>query len=533
MIFLPLLGAVVQALVSSGVIARWSAFGASVASSLLGMVVVWRVGADGEAAGLVDRLPWIGSYGIHYELGAGGVVAPILLLVSLVFPVLILSEWERRERARGLYGLLLLSQAAVIGTTCAQDLFLLFFFWSLSAIPVFFMVGIWGGPSKEQAAFRGLVANSIGNSLFFAACILIYYANDPHTFLIREIVAAGGVPAKLISVAGIQTTVSGLAFLLVCAGLALRAPVWPLHGWFWQISSQAPASVFVCVAGIMVPAAGLVFVRLSHQLFPAVLSASAPWIAGAGVVSLLVGSVTILAQRRLSSVVAHLVLIQVGLGLLGMGSGNASALVGAIFQQLGAGLAVAAMGLLFGSLAQHWGVVEAPETSGGLVERAPLFAGVMALSVGAFLGVPGLSGFVGQSLVVLGAFASRPITLLLVGVSFLLVTFSLFGVFERVFLGRLGEAAKVSPRESELPARERLLLMPLVLAMLLLGFYPKPFLDRIRPEAGNLIHEAPAAVGVSTAPGPAASPVPSVAPSPTQPGTPSGAPRVEPEANNG
>lgn len=510
MILLPFAGAAFQAAGLSRQASRWVAIGTSVGSALLGLFVLSQVHAAGGGATLVDSFRWIGAYAIHYEVSVDGLTAPILLLISIVFPVLLVSEWERDRQARGLYGLLLLLQGALIGATCAQDLFLLFFFWSLSSLPVFFLVGVWGGPDKERAAFRGLVASSIGNSLIFAAFILVYYSRDPHTFLIRDLMAGAGVGARAISIAGIETTAQSASFLLVCLGMALRAPIWPINGWFWHAAREAPPAVFVGVAGVTVPCAVVIFARLSHQLFPSVFEAASPWIVGVGATCLLVGAVAILSQKRLSLVLAHLVVVHLGLSLLGLGSRNADALVGVIFHQIGIGLAVAALGLLFGSLTRHWRIEEVSSEGVGLIDRAPRAAAVMALSIGAFVGLPGLSGFVGQSLVVMGSFVSRPATLPAVGAGLLLVIYSLFGVFRKVFLGQ----ATAAGDEQAFPARERVQLLPLVLLMLLLGFYPRPILDLIRPAAARLVAgHAPATEAVpEPPPAPAAIPLPPPAP---------------------
>lgn len=520
MIFLPFLGAVLQAAGLARSAARWAAIGTSMGSALLGVAVLSQVGAAGGSPALADSLPWIGAYAIHYELAVDGLTAPILLLISVVFPVLLVSEWERVRQPRGLYALLLLLQGSLIGATCAQDLFLLFFFWSLSSLPVFFLVGVWGGPNKERAAFRGLVTSSLGNSMVFAAFILIYYSRDPHTFLIRDLLAATG--SKTISIAGASMTSQTAAFALVCLGMALRAPVWPLNGWFWHAAREAPPAVFVGLAGVSVPCAVVIFARLSHQLFPAVFESAAPWISATGMICLLVGAVAILSQARLSSLLAHLVVIHLGLSLLGLGSRNPDALVGVVFHQVGIGVAVAALGLLFGSLAQRWKIEEASKDDGGLMDRAPSAAAIMALSIGAFVGIPGLSGFVGESLIVMGSFVVRPATLLVVGLSLLLVTYSLFGVFRRVFLGPPADEAF---DEANLPARERGQLVPLVLVMLLLGFYPRPILDLIRPAAAQLL-------GTSTTPAEAGAPAepsrPEASPSPSP-----SAPTATPAAASG
>jgi NADH-quinone oxidoreductase subunit M len=232
----------------------------------------------------------------------------------------------------------------------------------------------------------------------------------------------------------------------------------------------------------------------------------------AGVLNLIVGSISILSQRRLTGFLSQLVLIHLGLSLLGLGSQNASALTGVIYHQLGIGLAVAAMGLLFGGISSRTGIQEVG-AGGGLVDRAPAAAAVMALAIGGFLGVPGLGGFVGQSLIVMGSFTAHPTALLGVGAGFLLITYSLFGVFRQLFLGASDRGQeRRSGAEAELTSRERGFMIPLVVLMMAIGFYPKPFLDWVRPTALHLI-SGQGAVSAEPAPvAPAVQPLPSPVP---------------------
>ncbi len=498
MILLPLLGAALQALASRAASARWFALSSSLISSILGIIVLAHGLLGLSPEGLTDRLPWVGSYAISYELSVDGMSRISVLIVSLLFPVLIASEWERGRGARGLYALFLVLQGSLLGALCAQDLFLLFFFWALSSIPVFFLVGIWGGSGKEEAAFRALVTSAVGNALLFGAMLLIYYSNEPHTFLIRDLVQAG-IPAREITVSGVRFSVSSVAFLFICLGLALRAPVWPLHGWFTRLMDEAPASVSVAVAGAMVPCALQIFGKLTHLLFPSTFSEAANWIAAAGLINLLVGAVAANAQRRLSSLLSCLVLVQVGISLIALGSEHSSAMVGMTYHQLSSALAIAALGLLFGALATKGRHPDLQERSGGsgMVLEAPVAGIVMALSIATLVGVPGLSGFIGQGLVLMGSYSSSPWVILPAGVSMLLLMTCLFGAYRVLFLGGVPGDQLSNRSSGELTIREKSYLLPLVGLMVIFGLYPKPVLDIVRPTAEQLLskvsHEPEAA----------------------------------------
>jgi NADH-quinone oxidoreductase subunit M len=493
MILAPLVGAICQTVVSKPAGARIVAFLSSVFSALIGVFIFLKgVGQGANAEAFSEQLSWIGSYAISYELSVDGVSRIGVLLISVLFPVLLASEWRREVAGRGLNGLLLILQCALLGTLCAQDLFLLFFFWALSSIPTFFLVGVWGGEGRESAAFRALVVSAASNALFFGALILTYYSRDPHSFLIRDLVG-GQFQDRIIQVVGVDLSLRGVAFTLLCLSMALRAPVWPLNGWFSKLIDEAPASVAVARSAAGVPVAVQTFARLSHLLFPTVFLDFSDSILAVGVVSVLVGAVVALGQRRLTGLFSNLVLIQVGLSLMALGSRSSSAMVGMVYQQFSAGLALAGVGLLFGILFAKF-----PQLSFlGKQEPSPLAGAsssglVMGVSLCALTGVPGLSGFVGQSLILMGGYGRSPMVLLLGSVSLFLLMICLFGIYRALFLGaRVGqhddEDAEAQAHSSELNVREKAFFAPIIVAMVLLGLYPKPFLDVIRPAAETLL----------------------------------------------
>ncbi|MEK7692041.1 MAG: proton-conducting transporter membrane subunit, partial [Bdellovibrionota bacterium] len=228
-------------------IGRWISFVASASAGILGIFIVARVDPNQALYAVSESAAWMGSYSIAYEMGVDGLSAIPILLVSILFPVLIAFEWERKSGARGMHGLLLLLQTALLGALCAQDLFLLFFFWAMSVLPVYFLIGIWGGEGRETAAFRSIISASVGNALFFSALILVYYSVDPHTFSLRGLSQAR-LDEKVVVIMGRDFHVSRLAFLLVCGGLVLRTPILPFHCWFTSVCREAPPSVAVALA---------------------------------------------------------------------------------------------------------------------------------------------------------------------------------------------------------------------------------------------------------------------------------------------
>ena len=280
MIFVPLLGAVIQAFmptlngktdVGSGQtadIARWVALVASLTASLLAIAFLFFFSLDTSPdASIGVSYPWVGSYAITYNVAIDGLNALLVLLVAIVFPILIAAEWKQKTAPRGMHGLLLILQTAFFGALCAQDVFLQFFFWAMSSLPFYFLIGIWGGEGRERAASHSMIATSIGNALLFAALIVVYYSADPHTFLLHDL-AGGKLAAKTLSVAGFEFPVAPVAFGLVSLGLAFRTPIWPFHGWFTHVAKEAPATVFVALCAVSIPRRNIYFHQALFFLVP-------------------------------------------------------------------------------------------------------------------------------------------------------------------------------------------------------------------------------------------------------------------------
>lgn len=484
MVFLPFIGALAQAGLPSITVSRWIALAASLGSSLFGILLVTTMQAGSSELQAVETLSWVGAYAISYEMGIDGLNALLVLLVSIIFPLVLASEWNQKVGVRGLHALVLLLQSSLLGAVCAQDFFLLFFFWALSSLPFYFLIGIWGGANRERAAFRSTVASAIGNALFFGALVLVYYSIEPHTFLLKEL-AGGKLAGKTFVFFGNDLPIPVVAFFLISAGLALRAPIWPFHGWFTDVAEEAPSSVFVALAATTVPVATYIFVRLAYSLFPETVAQSADGIVIVGAINLVMGGICAVAQRSLKLLLAYICLSEVGLILIGIGSLSQIGVVGAVYQVLALGLGVAGFGLCAGIMANRTGETKFDEKGfGGIAAQAPGMAVIAGVVVASLLGFPGLTGFVGHSLLMIGSYSVHPSAVLLSGVAFLLATYYLFTMYRFVFLGRASEGSKDF---ADLTLRERAYLLPLVGCLLFFGLYPKPLLELIRPTVLTLL----------------------------------------------
>lgn len=481
MVFFPVLGALFQAFVPT-VRSRWIALAASLAASFCAVALVASMQTQTADLQATESFAWVGSYAISYDMAVDGLNALLVLLIGVLFPVLIASEWNQKVGVRGMHGLFLILQASLFGAICAQDLFLQFFFWALSALPFYFLVGIWGGEGREKAAFRSMVAASLGDALIFAALILIYYSVDPHSFSLREL-SGGKLGGKVFDFLGSGLSVSGVAFALISAGLALRAPIWPVHGWFTEVAQEAPSSVFVALAAGTVPVAMYIFVRICYFLFPQTLGEAAKIIVSVGAVNLIMGGICAVSQKGLRRLLAFICLGEVGLVLMGIGSLSAAGVVGAVYQQLILGLGLAGFGLFSGVIVDRTGhcnflTKDGDRTLGGIATRAPFISIVAGIVVASLLGFPGFAGFVGNALVIIGSYSMHPLTVVIAGGALLLASYYLFTMYRCVFLGKSGS---VVHSFQDLTFREKAFMLPLVAGLLFFGLYPKPLIELIRP----------------------------------------------------
>ncbi|MGE4107418.1 MAG: NuoM family protein [Bacteriovoracia bacterium] len=467
---------------------KWIGLVSSILSSLCAFALLAQFNKGATLFQGLESLSWVDSYSIAYAVGLDGLNAPLVLLIAVIFPILIGAEWKQPSGRMGMQALFLLLQATLIGVVTAQNLFLVCFFWLLSALPFYFLFIIWGDEAREKAGFRFFVTASAGSALFFVVLILIYYSVDPNSFSIKELFG-GKFWKGEVSMLGLDMPVSRLAFLLFALSFMLRIPIWPIHGWFTYAMTQAPASVAIAFGGVFVPVALYLFTKLGYLIFPMEMSHFQPWILAIGEVGFIFSAILCVAQRELRMVFAYLCMNQIGLSLVGIASGGSAGVVGSLYHEFAFGLALSGFGLFFGLLRERTEKTsflgdDGQPHFGGVVRHSPVLTLTVSLILGALLCVPGLGGFVGQSLILIGGFGVSVFSVLVIGASFVVLVYGLFQVFMKIFLGHeRGESKRVF----DLTWREKLCFTPIVGLLIVFGVYPKPLLDVIRPSVAQLL----------------------------------------------
>lgn len=490
MIGIPLLGALLQLLWprTDSNSPRWGALISSLIASVCALSVVAGLYSVSELSSIREHLAWVGSYSIFYDVSIDGFNAVVVSLVAIVSPLLIILEWAREKDRRGIHGLLLLIQSSLFGVSCSENLFLSFLFWGFLTIPFYFLIAIWGDQQREAAAFRYIVSSSIGNALLIACLILVYFAIEPHSFAISDFLG-GKLQGAQLKILDWELSLPSVTFLLFSLGIATRVAIWPGHGWLSSVVKEAPVSAIVALTGLFFPVAVHFYAKISYTLFPAEVIQYRDLIMGLGCINILFGALGSLSHRDLRSMVPFVWFIQTGILLIGFGSLEGSGVVGAIFQELSVGLGMAGFGLLLGVLETRRGncnfIDESGEAAfGGVVRVAPKLAIVSTLTFITLLGFPGIVGFWGQSLVMMGSYVVNSGVVVVVLMGIVLLTFSLFNVFRCVFLGS-SESKTIN--FGDLSRIEQGCTYPIVVTVVILGMLPKPLLDIVRPSVLNFL----------------------------------------------
>jgi len=415
---------------------------------------------------------WMKSYSIHFALGIDGLNLLPTLATALIFPFLIISEWERQFGRRVIHSLLLIVETAILGSLCSLDLFLLLFFFLMIPVPVYFLSSIWGDEGRESSAFRMISVSLVAGASLFFGTLLIYHAVDPHTFLIDDL--KGKLVGKSAEIFGINFEIGQLAFGMMAFGLALRAPIWPIHGWFRKLILKVPTTVGIALLLGSYPVVMTVFTRIGFELFPETMNANLDFWIGAGIANIIFGMLSLLQEKDLRGILVSLSTLAMGFSMIGIGTGHPTGLVGSQFILFSSLVALAIWGFSSEILRYRSRTYVIQELN-GILRSLPDLGASTLFALACAVGIPGTAGFISFALLSIGTFNYHPgivITSLIVSA---VVTGFLVQIFRQVFLGERNET-----RFPKLTTRERILLFPLVGVVVLIGFFPSPLVEIVR-----------------------------------------------------
>ncbi|MHB8418273.1 MAG: complex I subunit 4 family protein [Myxococcales bacterium] len=495
----------------------------ALAFSALSMVLCFMLWAefDHTAAGpqFVDHWVWIKSFGIEYFVGADGLSVAMVILSGLVsfiatiasMPWFIKDDVDdghggghhplhfSKRMVPGYLALLLLLQSAMLGVFCALDFFLFYVFWELMLLPMYFLIGIWGGPRKEYAAIKFFLYTLAGSVLMLLAVIGLYYGSGsiagvalrlvdgtpvPHTFNLLTLAQLGqhGLWHRLPPILGVAF--EKIVWVALFIGFAIKIPMFPFHTWLPDAHVEAPTPISVILAGVLLKMGGYGILRVNFGILPDATRFFADAMAIFGTINIVYGAFVCLAQKDLKKLIAYSSVSHMGFVLLGMAAFTPQALSGAMLQMWTHGIVSAMLFLIVGVIydrAHHREI----EGFGGLASRVPEYTALMGLAFFASMGLPGLCGFISEFMVFYGTFPVYRTLVIISATSVILTAAYYLWTIQRMFLGKLNEKYKDLP---DVNWRERLTLYPLGALAIVFGFYPQSILDLVNGSLQQLSH---------------------------------------------
>ena len=451
---------------------RWIALIATVVTFAVSLLLLRGLGASGAEFRFEENISWIGSIGARYHIAVDGISLWLVLLTTLLMPIAVLSSWTAvHKRQLAYYVFLLILQSAMTGVFVSLDLLLFYLFFEASLVPMFFLIGIWGGERRVYAAIKFFIYTAVGSLLMLAAIIALYfiYHSFDYTTILQSMVAN-----PLAS----QTEF----FLFVAFALAfcIKVPLFPFHTWLPDAHTEAPTAGSVILAGVLLKMGTYGLLRFNLALFPDQARRWAPVFITLAIIGIIYGALVAMVQPDVKRLVAYSSVSHMGFVVLGLFSFTELGMQGALYQMLNHGVSTGALFLFVGFIYERRHTRMISEF-GGLAKPMPWFSTFFVIASLSSIGLPFLNGFVGEFLILLGTWTSRAVThswiaTMLAATGVIWAAVYMLWMLQRVVFGRI-----TNPENAELPdlnSREIGLLLPLLFLMLFMGVYPRVFLDR-------------------------------------------------------
>jgi len=483
--FFPLVGVLIIAFLKQEQknAARWVALITSLITFGLSLWMLAQFDSSDPQLQMVVNLPWIqvAGWNISFYLGIDGLSILLVLLTTFLAPLAILSTWTAVEdRVKDFMMFFLLLEVGMLGVFLAQDLFLFYIFWEFTLVPMYFLIGIWGGQRRMYAAIKFFLYTMAGSILMLLA--ILWLGINQGTFTLPDLMAKGGIPADL----------QLWLFLAFAAAFAIKVPMWPLHSWLPDAHVEAPTAGSVILAGILLKLGTYGFLRFNLGLFPQAAVQAAPWIAVLAVIGILYGAMVSYAQKDVKKLVAYSSVSHLGFVMLGLFALNSQGIQGGILQMVNHGISTGALFLIVGMIYERRHTRDM-DAFGGLWKVMPVYAVLTLIVALSSMGLPGLNGFVGEFTILLGAWgAGAPGGALgsywfagLAALGVILAAVYILFMFQKMFLGPVIKDENRSLKD--INWREIAILIPLIVLIFWIGLYPKPFFDLMAPAVDNLV----------------------------------------------
>ncbi len=416
----------------------------------------------------VERFAWIPSFNINYFLGVDGLSVAIVILTALLTVTAIIYSFNITLRVKEFFFWFLLLEAGMLGVFVSLDFFLFYVFWELTLVPMYFLIGVWGGPKKEYAAIKFFLFTLFGSLFMLLGMLALYFNSMPHTFDMLELAKQGSL---------LPVNMQIWIFLALYLGFAIKIPAFPFHTWLPLAHVEAPTGVSVILAGVLLKMGTYGIMRVSFPVLPEATKWFLPFLIVIAVINIIYGAFCAMAQKDLKKMVAYSSINHMGYCMLGMTAMTAIGYNGAVMQMITHGIITGSLFFLVGVIYDraHTRDIDA---FGGLGARLPIYTGLMVIQVMASLGLPGLAGFVGEFLCFLGAFPAWPYYVIAATIGIIVTAAFFLRMIEKVFLGPFNEKWAGLP---DMNLRELVAIVPLAVLTLMIGLWPRFCLDLIDP----------------------------------------------------
>ena len=483
--FLPLIGAGMILFLARGSEvdiarnSRWGAIWTSGVTFVVSIPLWFKFDQTSAKFQFVEKLEWMPQFGISYHIGVDGISLLFVMLTTLLTPICILASWDSiKDRVKEFMISFLILETFMIGMFCALDLFVFYIFFEAVLIPMFIIIGVWGGPRRVYAAFKLFLYTLLGSVLMLVAMMAMYFD-------------AGTTDMVQLMDHSFPVSMQPWLWLAFFASFAVKVPMWPVHTWLPDAHVEAPTAGSVILAGVLLKFGGYGFLRFSLPMFPDATIQFATLIFTLSIIAVIYTSLVALAQTDMKKLIAYSSIAHMGFVTAGTFTLTTQGIEGAIYQMLSHGVVSAALFLIVGVVYDR---IHSREISdyGGLVYRMPAYSLVFMLFMLASVGLPGTGGFVGEILVLVGLFQVNPWLAAFAATGVILSAAYMLFLYRRIIFGQLTKENLMKIKD--LNAREWAIFAPLIVLTLWMGIYPSSFLDFMHVSVDNLINQVETAL---------------------------------------